>query len=315
MKPEKTKFLTLIDGSYLGYFCLFGATNDFIKNYPEEASVWIKPPEECDQDNLPNLLNCQTYKRILKRYVMKRLETIESIAKQNFQDIIDSCDQHDVIVACDDKLKRNFRLEMYPQYKANRMLVKRSYQTSPIQDYIKNVLYKELNLEEQYGYRFITVEGAEGDDIIATTLLKFRDRYAGAMLIASDHDFLQIDGVREFDLFGKEAKRELGQEPVSAEDFLLGKILMGDKSDNIKQVFLKCGPKTALKLTKDKAALRNMLKEDAESAKRFQLNKKIISFNEIPQDLSERIVKQINESLYSEEVLNPATDMRSFMEW
>ena len=96
--------------------------------------------------------------------------------------------------------------------------------------------------------------------------MRLKDNYAHSLLIASDHDFLQIDNVREFDLFGREAKRTLGDEEVSASDFLLGKILMGDRSDNIKQVFTKCGPKTALKWTKDKEALKNLLKESQESA-------------------------------------------------
>ena len=97
--------------------------------------------------------------------------------------------------------------------------------------------------------------------------------------------------------------------------FLLGKILMGDKSDNIKQVFSKCGPKTALKLTKDKETLKKMLKENASAAQRFALNKKIISFNETPTELVSAIEKSLNEALYSEDVLNKATDLKSFMEW
>lgn len=52
---------------------------------------------------------------------------------------------------------------------------------------------------------------------------------------------------------GKEIRRTLGNEEVTADEFLLGKILMGDKSDNITQVLPKCGPKTALKLVRDKA--------------------------------------------------------------
>lgn len=134
------------------------------------------------------------------------------------------------------------------------------------------------------------------------------------MLIASDHDFLQIDGIREFDLFGKEAKRELGGESVSASDFLLGKILMGDRSDNIKQVFAKCGPKTALKYVKDKAALRKMLEESQESAGRFQLNKKLISFDEMPSELRDSIKKTLNEKLYKETAINGGS-LKDFMDW
>ena len=215
--------------------------------------------------------------------------------------------------ACDDKLKRNFRLDLYPQYKANRLTVKRNYRLDTIKNYIRNVLYKELKLEEDHGYKFITVEGAEGDDVIATLMTYFAKDYAASILISSDRDFLQLENVREFDLFGKEAERKLGDEIVSAEDFLLGKILMGDKSDNISQVLLRCGPKTALSLVKNKDELKKKLVESASATEKYNLNKKIISFSEIPAELTERIKKAINESLYSEDVLNPVTDLKNFM--
>ena len=293
-----------IDGSYFIYTVLFGSARDFIENYQDEAKLWIKPVEECDQDNLPNLINCDLYKKLLKKFVMKRFESIDNIAKENFQNEIDNADVVDIVFAMDDKLTNSFRKDMYPEYKAQRQLVKRQYQLQPIKDYIVNVLFKELDISEQYGYKVIRVEGAEGDDVIATTLMKLRDDYLGMMLIASDRDFLQIDGLREFDLFGKEAQRDLGGEIVSAKDYLLGKILMGDRSDNIKQVFTRCGPKTALRWTKDKESLKKVLKEDQSLAARYLLNKKMISFEHIPQELSDKIMKAVNESLHKNPVLN-----------
>jgi 5'-3' exonuclease len=89
---------------------------------------------------------------------------------------------------------------------------------------------------------------------------------------------------------------------------------MGDKSDNIKQVFPKCGPKTALKWTKDKAALKNILKESQDAASRYLLNKKIISFKEIPTELSNTILEKVNVALYTNEQINNSTiDLRDFM--
>lgn len=313
MKYDKKKFLAVIDGSYASYFMLFSAVNDFERRYPNDAAVWIKPPEECDQKNLPNLLNCLTFRQVLKQTVIRRLETIDDVLRQNFQAEIDLADQIDIVFAMDDKLTNNFRKSLYPEYKAQRALVKRSYQLQPIKDYIVDIVFKELDVENQQGYKLVKVTGAEGDDVIATILTKLKDNYIATALIASDHDFLQIDGVREFDLFGRESKRKLGDEEVTASDFLLGKILMGDKSDNIKQVFSKCGPKTALKLVKDRANLKKMLQENQDAALRFQLNKKIISFNEIPSELTDKILKRVNEVLYTNDVLNPTTDLKSFM--
>jgi len=63
--------------------------------------------------------------------------------------------------------------------------------------------------------------------------MNFKDMYKTVLLISSDHDYLQLDGVHQFDMSGKEIKRTLGNEDVTADEFLLGKILMGDKSDNI----------------------------------------------------------------------------------
>ena len=273
------KFLVVIDGSYFEYVNLFASVKTFTEKYPEDASYWIKPVDECDQKNLPNILNCDTYKKCLKQQVMWKLESIEDVVKSNFQAEVDECDEIDIVFAMDDKLSHSFRKTLYPEYKAHRALVKRQFQLQPIKDYIVDVIFKELDVEHEHGYHLVKVEGAEGDDVIATTIMRLRDNYVGMVLIASDHDFLQIDGLREFDLFGKEAKRDLGGEIVSAKDYLVGKILMGDRSDNIQQVFLRCGPKTALKWTKDKDALKKTLKEDHSLAARYLLNKKMIDFS------------------------------------
>ena len=304
MENDQKKFLIAIDASYFEYTCVFAATREFEEKHPDEAAVWIKPVEECDQSNLPNLLNCDLYKKILKKFVMRRLEAIDNIAKENFQAELDEADVIDIVFAMDDKVSNSFRKALYPEYKAHRALVKRQYQVYPIKDYIVDVIFKELDVEHEYGYHLVKVDGAEGDDVIATTLLKLRDNYIGMMLIASDHDFLQIDGLREFDLFGKEAKRELGGEEVNAQDYLLGKILMGDRSDNVKQVFTRCGPKTALKWTKDKEGLKKALNEDHSLAERYLLNKKVVAFSSIPAELSDKILKAVNESLYKNPVLN-----------
>lgn len=307
------RFLIVIDGSYFSYYCLFSAVKDWMEKYPEETSTAIKPAEECDQKNLPNLLNYDNFRYCLKKNTARRLENVDYIARTNFQDQLDAADGVDILFAMDDSLRGSFRYGMYPEYKKQRRLVKRSYQVQPIKDYVTDVVFKELEVEDRYGYRLVKVEGAEGDDVIATAFTSIGGRYAGSMLIASDHDFLQLEGVREFDLFGREAKRDLGGEEVSPQDYLVGKILMGDKSDNIKQVFYKCGPKTALKWTKDKDALRQRLAADHEAASRYLLNQKMISFKNIPKPLSEKIQTKLNESLYRNDVLNSEISLGDFM--
>ena len=90
---------------------------------------------------------------------------------------------------------------------------------------------------------------------------------------------------------------------------------MGDKSDNIQQVFTKCGPKTALKLVKDKDELRKRLNESQDASKQFLLNKKIISFKEIPKELTDAIIEKVNIEVYDRRAKNAGTSLSDFMSW
>ena len=63
------------------------------------------------------------------------------------------------------------------------------------------------------------------------------------------------------------------------------KIITGDKSDNIKGVFKRCGLKTACKYYENKELFEKKLKNEEGAMDRYLLNKKLIDFNEIPEDL------------------------------
>lgn len=308
-----SKFLIVVDFSYWLYHTIFGAQSVFEKKYKDEASQWIKPLEEVDENNVPNLLNCENFKKVLKNQVMKRCETIDWLAKQNCQDIIDTVDKVDIVFAIDDSVKKSFRKVLYPEYKAQRVLKKSQYQVPPIKDYILNVLFPELKLAEKYGYKMIKIEGAEGDDIIACLLNNFKDRYEGCLLIASDHDFLQIDGILQIDMMGRKHERKIGGEILNAKDFLLSKILLGDNADNINKVFNRVGEKKVLKLINDKETLKQMLKDNVDSLKQYDLNRKLISFEYIPKELNDKIVLKLNENLYSNDIINNDIDLSLFM--
>ena len=65
----------------------------------------------------------------------------------------------------------------------------------------------------------------------------------------------------------------------------------------------------------NKEALKKTLKEDHLLAARYVLNRKMIDFNCIPQELSDKILKTVNESLYRDNSLNKraANDWSDFM--
>ena len=294
----KNKILVVCDQSYFEYYVLFGAVNKFMKRKPDEAKMLIKAPEDTDQSNLPDLLVSSTFRKILKEMTMKRCEVLDWVLKQNFQDEFDMADQIDIVFAQDDRVSKSFRKDIYPEYKLQRAFTPKSFKTQPIKEYINNVIFKDLDVEEKYGYRFVKVDGAEGDDVIAT-IMKSLDGYMLKILFASDKDFLQIDSIKQFDLSGKEVLRKWGDEVLSAHDFLMMRILLGDVSDNIPKVFDKVGPKKALKLIHDNAALKAKLKENQASAKQFKMNKQLICFSEIPKELNDRILEKVNEKVFT----------------
>lgn len=289
----KNKILVVVDASYFEYYCLFGASNQFMKRKPLEAKTLIKPADEVDQKHLPSLLVSDSFKKILKQMVMKRCEVLDWVLKQNFRDELDIADQVDIVFAEDDRVSKSFRKELYPEYKLQRAFVPKSYKTQDIKDYIMNVIFKDLDVESQYGYRFVKVDNAEGDDVIAT-VMESLDGYVLKVLFASDKDFLQIDGIHQFDLAGKEVKRIVCDQELTAHEFMMMKLLLGDGSDNIPKVFDGVGPKKALKLIRDKDALKAKLKESQHAAKQFKLNKQLICFSEIPQQLKDKILETVN---------------------
>ena len=313
MDKRKSKILVVIDGSYWLYVTLFSAISDFQRRYPAEASVWIKDAELVDQKNLPDLTLCETFKKVLKKTVMKKCEAIDWMLKDNFQDEIDTADGIDFVFAQDDKVSNSFRKKLFPEYKATRRLKKKSYDTYKVQRYIVEVLFKDLKIEEKYSYHLIKVSNAEGDDVIATIFREFGKEYMLNVLFASDRDFVQLDNVVQLTMQGKLVECKLADEEVSHKDYLLGKIILGDGSDNIMKVFPKIGCKRVIPLLRDKEALKAKLKESQDAIKQFNLNKKLISFDEIPEDLSKKIREEISTSLYREEELNSQIDFKTFM--
>ena len=72
------------------------------------------------------------------------------------------------------------------------------------------------------------------------------------------------------------------------------KILTGDKSDNIKGVFKKCGPKTACKYFDNRELFEEKLNSVEGAMEIYELNKKIIDFNEIQEELVKNFLEKYN---------------------
>ena len=177
-----------------------------------------------------------------------------------------------------------WRMREYKDYKANR----------------KNDTCEHIGLYFTivYGENLFNVGGAsnilyhphlEADDCIAiaTKRILEKDPQATVYIITSDTDYLQLvqDRVKIYTLQYKElinSKSYCGDPNKS----LFSKIILGDKTDNIPKVFNKCGPKTVDKLWNDKILLEQKLDEEG-CREKYEHNRRLISFQEIPVELHE----------------------------
>jgi 5'-3' exonuclease len=127
----------------------------------------------------------------------------------------------------------------------------------------------------------------EADDINALICKHLLNKYDNIMIyiIASDMDYLQLvsEKVKIMTLQYKDITTSK-QCSGNAEFDLFNKIISGDKSDNISPVFKKCNHSTIVNYFNNKTLFEEQLKvQGCEDI--YKRNKKLVDFNEIPQDL------------------------------
>jgi len=138
---------------------------------------------------------------------------------------------------------KNFRHEIYDQYKANRssMPIELSQQVSPIIDLIKSL-----------GIKILQVPDVEADDVIATLASQNYKDNIKVLISSGDKDLAQLVNSRVTLVNSMDEKildtngviKKFGVPPEKIFDYL---VLVGDTSDNIPGVD-KIGPKTAVSL-------------------------------------------------------------------
>jgi 5'-3' exonuclease len=127
----------------------------------------------------------------------------------------------------------------------------------------------------------------EADDCIALSVKHLTNKYPDCQIyiITSDRDYLQLasPNVHLFNLAFKNIAEK--SSTGNAKDDLEIKIIMGDTSDNIPAVFPKCGLKTAQKCIEDQEFFKKKMAGNSEYYAQYELNKKLVDFNNIPEQL------------------------------
>lgn len=201
-----------------------------------------------------------------------------------------------IIVGKDCKRENIWRNEFYPNYKATRANGNEDgFMGGPF----FKMAYEDNLFLEAGAHKIIKHPRLEADDCIAISVKYLLENEPESMIyiITSDKDYLQLaqERVKLFDLSFKDLTEQKSCYK-NAECDLFCKILTGDVSDNISSVFPKCGPKTALKYFNNRELFEKKMEESNAFKDKYELNKKIIDFNCIPEYLvNEFIESMINE--------------------
>jgi len=168
-----------------------------------------------------------------------------------------------------------FRYDLFPEYKANRITKQASKKDTLDRFYASKDIVVNL-----LGYLPITLARAanyEADDLIATLCDNLKDEKL--TVLSADNDYVQLlqRGYPNCQIYNpiKKVFMEAPDYP-----FIAGKCLLGDKSDNIPNLL---GPKKALK-TISSPELFAAFMEVEENKANFNINRQLIEFRSIPEE-------------------------------
>lgn len=185
--------------------------------------------------------------------------------------------------------RKNWRKEYYPDYKANRLLERDASKIDFEKFFLQHDEFVESLSKFLTNCMFLRVEHAEADDLIAVLTMKHKDW--SITNISTDRDFYQLYKYHNYRQFDPIKKKFI--EVLNPETYLLEKVIIGDSGDNIPQLKQRVGIKTAEKIINSEEGLDEWLKlENLE--KEFQRNMTLISFDFIPENIQNEVLKTFN---------------------
>jgi 5'-3' exonuclease len=256
-----------IDGSYFCFYRYHALLTWWKNAYPEQSEVLLDPYNN-------------------EKFVEKFKKTfVDNITKIPNNLNIDKNKKPIIIVGKDCKRENIWRTELFPNYKGTRA-------NGPEDGFMGGPFFKMVYEEQlfiQGGARSILKHPKlEADDCIAITVKHLLNVYptCNIYIITSDKDYLQLAEERVH-LYNLAFKKLTEQKTCTgnAKCDLFCKIVTGDPSDNITSVFPKCGPKTALKYFANRDLFEKKIKESDTFQKQYELNKTLIDFDCIPEEL------------------------------
>jgi len=179
-----------------------------------------------------------------------------------------------------------WRKEIYSDYKSSRKLKRKKSKVDFDEFFpILNEFINELRIIFSNFY-VLRIDTCEADDVVAILTKYFlKSEDVSVELISTDSDFTQLQIYQNFKQYNPTTMKYM--KSVNPLMDLQVKIISGDNSDDIPGIKNRCGPKTAMKILNE--GLDSHL-EDEDTKKKYVLNTKLIDFEYIPKQISDKIV-------------------------
>ena len=195
------------------------------------------------------------------------------------------------LIICNDS-KNVWRKDFFPQYKRNRS----ERQKKSKFDWGK--IFNELHtireeMKEVFPYRFVQVDRAEADDIIAVITKNFHHKEK-IMIVSSDKDFQQLQRYPNVEQYSPAKKGILTcDDPY---DFLLDHVVRGDSSDGVPNAISDDGvfvdKRRQNRLTNKKIAELKEIGFQQED-NYMERNQKLIDLTMVPDYIEEETMRQM----------------------
>jgi 5'-3' exonuclease len=262
VEEDKNEWIILIDTSYFTFYRYYALINWWrLAKSEEPLTIPIDTPDFVE--------------KFKKTFIDKIMEIPKKLKIKNYK----------LIAATDCHRKDIWRNSLYSNYKANRTYEEDDFLGGPFFQLGLDIL-KELKIKTLHHPKL------EADDCIAIITKKIlaTDNETNVLIIANDMDYLQLADprVRLMNLKYKILTDNSKWSGNPKQD-LFCKIVMGDKSDNIPSIFNKCGPVTAKKYYDNTQLFEDKLKKENAQDK-LERNRKLVDFNEIPEELVKELV-------------------------
>ena len=200
-------------------------------------------------------------------------------------------EEYGEMVLCTDAANP-WRRDFYPHYKANR----KKARDNDDMDWtlIFDTLHKvKMEIKENFPYRYMYVENAEADDIIAVLCRTTNEK---VLIVSGDKDFQQLHKYSYVQQWSPNLNKFVVQD--RPEEFLKEHTLRGDKSDGIPNILsnddcmIEGIRQTPLRKPVFDAYMRMTIESDDKYYRNYLRNQTLIDFDFIPEDVESRILQE-----------------------